>query len=406
MSRSLSLSAYLAYSRRTGRVGQPPTQARPAGPLIWAHAVDPPRANALIYLAERLAAQRQGLHMLLTTDGAQPVRLPRGGSVLWQALPEDGVPAAEAFLSHWRPDIGLWTGGNLRPAFLACATQRDVPLYLIDADEALIAGAAWRLCPDLPRAILSGFTEILARNETAARLLRRAGAPERIVSVTGAFREGAMILPVDMAERNEMAERLRGRPLWLAAMVRREELATVLEAHRAVSRLAHRSLLILVPDDLDDGAHIRAVLDQQGWRVAVWSEHEVPGETTQIILGDTRGDMGLWYRLASVTFMGSSLISGQHGRDPNEPVAHGSAILYGPNVGRYLNRYSNYAEAGAARIVRDAETLTAAVQRLIAPDQAAVMAHAAWDVASRGAEVTDRILDTVLDRLDRLEAGT
>ena len=102
--------------------------------------------------------------------------------------------------------------------------------------------------------------------------------------------------------------------------------------------------------------------------------------------------------------MGSSLISGHGGRDPFEPAALGSAILYGPNVSRYLPAYSRLASAGAARIVRDAETLAGAITRLSAPDQAALMAHAAWEVSSDGAEATDRLMNLVQDVLDLKEA--
>ncbi|SEL29356.1 3-deoxy-D-manno-octulosonic-acid transferase [Roseovarius azorensis] len=403
MSRSLSLAAYLAYARRAGRAGAAPDTPRPEGKLIWAHAVDAARADTLVHLAGRLAQQRPGLHMVLTTTEAVPERRRSGGTVIWQPLPEDHVPAAEAFLGHWRPDICLWTGGDLKPALLITAARREIPLYLVDADEAFLERPAWRWFPDMPRAVLSSFTEILTRSDAAARLLRRFGAPARIVSVTGPFQEGAMTLPCNAADREELAALLRGRPVWLAAMAQVDELEIILEAHREVSRLAHRSLLILVPDEISDSIAVRERLDGQGWRYVTWSEGETPRETTQIVLADTRGEMGLWYRLAPITFMGSSLVPGQYGRDPNEPAAHGSAILYGPNVGRYLRRYSRFAEAGAARIVRDTETLAGAVQRLIAPDQAAAMAHAAWDVASKGAAVTDRILDMLLDRLDRLD---
>jgi 3-deoxy-D-manno-octulosonic-acid transferase len=103
--------------------------------------------------------------------------------------------------------------------------------------------------------------------------------------------------------------------------------------------------------------------------------------------------------------MGSSLVDGSFGRDPNEPAAHGSAILHGPHVARFADRYARYADAGAARTVRDAATLFAEVQSLMPPDQSALMAQAAWDVASRGAEVTDRIIDMLLDRLDRQAAA-
>ena len=405
MTRSLSLAAYLAYARRTGPAPTLPDTPRPDGTVIWAHAVDATRADTLVHLAKRLTQTRPGLHMVLTATMPEPRRRRAGGTVIWQTLPEDNVPAADAFLDHWRPDICLWTGGDLKPALMVCAARKDIPLYLVDADETLLERPVWRWFPDLPRAVLGSFTAILARNEAAARQVRRLGAPERIVSVTGPFQEGALTLPCNMSDREEMAVLLLGRPVWLAAMLHVDELDTVLAAHREASRAAHRCLLVIVPDDPADSATIRPRLDAEGWRYVTWSEGELPSEATQIVLADTRGEMGLWYRLAPITFMGSSLVSGQYGRDPNEPAAHGSAILYGPNVARYLHRYSRYAEAGAARIVRDTDTLSGAVQRLMPPDQSATMAHAAWDVASKGAAVTDRIVDMLLDRLDRQDAA-
>jgi 3-deoxy-D-manno-octulosonic-acid transferase len=405
MGRSLGLAAYLAYARRSGAAGPPPDQPRPEGVVIWAHAVDDTRADVLIHLADRLAQSRPNLHMVLTSPEEPPRRAGKGGRVIWQPAPSDNIPAAEAFLAHWRPDLCLWTGGDLRPALIICAARAHVPRFLVDAEAALLERPAWRWFPDLARAVLTEFEEIHARDEAAARQARRMGAPPQIVRVTGALREGVLSLPYSASDRDEMARLLRGRPVWLAAMVQPGEIETVLGAHREASRMAHRALLIVVPDEIDDSDALAAAIAAGGWRQIAWSTGALPDESTQVILADTRGEMGLWYRLAPITFMGSSLVSGQHGRDPNEPAAHGSAILYGPNVARYLKRYSRYAEAGAARIVRDSATLAAAVQGLMPPDRAATMAHAAWDVASRGAEVMDRVVDMVLDRLDREEAS-
>ena len=402
MRRSLSLAAYLAYARRGAEDTTPPPEPRPEGELVWAHAVEPAHVDALQQLAERLAAQRPGLHMLLTTRDAPSEH--RRSSVLRAHLPEDTVAAANAFLDHWAPDICLWTGGDLQPAFITCADEHDVPLYLIDADETLLEKPAWRWFPDLPRALLSRFAMILARSGNAARALRRLGVKDTEIDITGPFQEGAIALPYAESDREELSGLLRGRPVWLAAMVQPGEVGAVLDAHRMVSRLAHRALLVVVPDDPADGPEIRARLTRDGWRVAVWSEGDLPEETTQVVLADTFGELGLWYRVAPITFMGSSLEAGQWGRDPNEPAAHGSAILYGPNVRRYLSSYSRFAEAGAARIVRDADTLAHAVQRLIPPDQSAKMAHTAWDVASQSAGVTDKILDLVQDTLDVMGA--
>lgn len=399
MGRSLSLAAYLAYSRR--HIGPVPEFAlsRPAGELVWAHAADSARADVLVHLAERLRQQRSGLTVLLTVSARETPPAP-SGPVITLALPEDAVNAAEAFLDHFTPAICLWTGGNLLPAMISCADQRGLPMFLIDAERDLLIRPGWRWFPDLPRALLSRFTLIMARDESTAQEIRRIGAGEAEIAVSGALMEGSAALPFNESDFRELSALLRGRQVWLAVHLQHRELDIVLRAHRTVSKLAHRALLVIVPADSSRGDMFAQSLETGGWRYIRWSDGQFPEETSQVLLADTCTDLGLWYRLAATTLMGSSLQSGPGGRDPNEPAAHGSAILYGPNVGRHLSSYSRFAEAGAARIVRDADTLAGAVTRLIAPDQSAAMAHAAWDVASRGAAVTDRVVDLVQDTLD------
>ncbi|WP_412509121.1 3-deoxy-D-manno-octulosonic acid transferase, partial [Roseovarius sp. SYSU LYC5161] len=358
---------------------------------------------ALMELAARLAQQRPGTRMLIT--GGTPPAAGGGATVIFAPAPTETLSACDAFLAHWRPALCLWTGGALRPALLAQADRAGVPLFLVDADMALLDRRGYRWLPDPARPILRRFTSVMARSRDTAQHLRRLGVSGDDITVTGPFREGAAALPHDEEARDRLATLLRGRPVWLAAMLRPEELGPVLAAHRDLSRIAHRALLIVVPDDTGDADAMRIELRAGDWRFRCWSLDESPEETTQVLLADTRGEMGLWYRLSPITFMGSSLVPGQHGRDPNEPAAHGSAILYGPNVRTYLDSYSRYAEAGAARIVRDAETLGAAVRQLIAPDKAAAMATAAWDVASEAAQVTDSVLDLVQDTLDLSAAG-
>ncbi len=404
MSRSFSLAAYLAYARRGPARAYMPGHPRPEGRLLWAHAADTGHMDALLQLFDRLRLHRPQLSLLLTTADTPPETPPRPrDKVIVEQLPEDTVATAETFLAHWRPEITLWTGGALQPALLARTAEMGVPMALIDATEQALARPAWRWFPDLPRALLRQFEFVMARDEGSARFLRRMGVPESVVSVTGPLLEGTVSLPHNETDRAELAAILLGRPVWLAAMIRPMEIATVLAAHREVSRFSHRTLLVLVPDAPEDKAPFIDALKEAGMRHVTWSQGVFPDETTQVILADTRGEMGLWYRLAPIAFMGSSLVSGAHGSDPNEPAAHGSAILYGPNIRRYLTSYSRFAEAGAARIVRDAETLAAAVKRLIPPDQSATMAHAAWEVASRSAGLIDRIADLLNDRLDRLE---
>lgn len=412
MTRSLSLAAYMALARRgTAEDSFVPSVARPDGAVIWGHATSLEHADALIQMAQRLAAQRGGapgvtgggLHLLLTTG--EGIRWPVRARALTyhQPLGADSPSNADAFLAHWRPDICLWTGGGLRPALVTSADAAGIPMMLVDAEVSLLERPGWHWLPDVTPALLGRFRTIMARSEKAAQYLRRLGVEDAKVTVAGLFQEGAIALPYDEALRDEMATSLRGRPIWLAAMVRHSELATILGAHRQASRLAHRLFLILVPADLSEKEAFRTTLRQGNWRHGVWSHGGMPGEATQVLLADTRGEMGLWYRLATIAMMGSSLLPGMGGSDPNEPAAHGAAIVYGPNVARYMPSYRRYANAGGARIVRDASTLSAALSHLIAADQSAAMAHAAWEVATASAELTDKILELLHDMLDDLE---
>lgn len=405
LGRSISLAAYLALARRGPKEALAFPAERPEGTLVWGHATSPSRAAALLQIAARLRAQRPELSLLLTVPPEQgrPEHLRQGD--FFMVLPTDTLAAAEAFLDHWRPDLCLWTGGFFRPALLNQAGAREVPLFLIDASEDGLSTSHQRWLPELVRASLRVFDTVFASSGTAAQVLRRLGVPADEIEVTGPLQEGAGALPCDEQRRDEMAQALAGRPVWLAAMLQYDEIFHVLAAYREVSRRAVRLLLILVPDDERQGGLFHEVLDDTGFRCAIWSEGEMPDETTQIMLADTHGEMGLWYRLAPVTFMGSSLLPGHGGRDPYEPAALGSAILYGPNVGRYLSAYTRFAMAGAARIVKDSESLAAALQHCLAPDHAAMMAISGWEVASSGAEVTDRVIDLVHDTLDALGAA-
>ncbi|WP_373051372.1 3-deoxy-D-manno-octulosonic acid transferase [Thalassovita aquimarina] len=400
MARSLSLAAYMALARRAPRNPVAFPSNRPAGELIWAHVSSLPKAAAILQLFHRIQPLRPGIQFLLTTAPDLPRPDHLKSDVIWQQVPEESVPVIDAFLSHWKPDLCLWGGGHLRPALVEMTARRDVPLFLVDADAAALEEARFRWLPDMGRGILRRFRKIMAIDAAAAQRLRRIGSNGEVVEITGALQEGRAALDCNEDTRDELAAMLAGRPVWLAAMIQREELDIVARAHRTSMRFAHRQLLILVPDDETRGPQYAKQLRDKGWNIAEWSNGEYPEETTQILLADTRGELGLWYRLAPITLMGSSLLSGHGGRDPYEPAALGSAILYGPNVSRYLPAYSRLVAARAAQIVKDADTLASAISRLSAPDQAAAMAHAAWEVSSSGAEVTDALIEMIQDELD------
>ena len=162
-------------------------------------------------------------------------------------------------------------------------------------------------------------------------------------------------------------------------------------------------MLIIAPRHPERGPEIAALLREDGWKVDLRSESIDPSSDTDIYVADTLGEMGLWYRLAPVSFVGGSLVD-IGGHNPFEPAALGSAIVHGPHVSNAQETYEVLADAGATREVQNSDDLADAVVELLEPQKAALMAHAAWEVSSSGAQASDNALNIIQVMLDEKEA--
>ena len=403
---SLGLAAYRALSARGAAPMYKPSGLRPNGELLWIHAAEAGSGRAISDLGRQTMRLRDGLRVLLTLgESVAAERVPAAPGITIEALPQDHPRTISAFLDHWRPDTGLWIWGGLRPNTILGAQERKIPMILADAGKDGFDGRRDRWLPEVPRRLLRCFDAWLARSEAAQLRLAQLGCPLDAIERVPPLLPVGQTLPASTAEVDEVRTELGGRPCWFARAVRLSELPTVLTAHRAALRQAHRLLLVLEPDPDADVEAFRARIEAEEMRYVSWSEGSLPTAECGILLADMPDEAGLWFRVSSVSFLGSSLEVGCSGTDPYEAAAHGSAVLYGPHVSAYLRSYSRLAAAGAARIVSDADSLGFALQRLVAPDQAATMALAGWDVITQGAAATDRVIALVEDALDNRKAG-
>ena len=404
MAGSLGLSAYRALARR-GEARLPTFQIeRPNGELLWIHCAENAAFIAVQDLAQRQIASRPGLSVLISLStipresGPESGQRPKG--VYLTEICDEHPASVAAFLEHWAPDCCVWTWGGLRPNLILATAERRCPLFLINADTIGFDGRRERWLPDVARNLLPLFSTVMARTPAAARRLMQLGLDKDDIEITTSLQAGGQALPCNETDLDDLSSACVGRAIWFANGVQQEELQTVLAAHRQALRLSHRLLLILRPSGNLTPQDAFEQTRQQDFRVLSWDDGNYPDETTQVLISEDPRDVGLFYRVAPLSFLGGSLVAGQDGVDPLEAAALGSAILYGPRVGRHLQSYSRLATAGAARIINDSAALGMAVTRLIAPDQAAIMAHAGWDVVSEGAALMDRITDLIQETLD------
>jgi len=319
-----------------------------------------------------------------------------------QFAPVDVAPAVERFLEHWRPDLAVWTESEIWPAMLVATHRRGAPMVLINARISNRSYKRWRWFRGMARSLLRRFDRILAQDELAAGHFAQLGAARSRLEVTGSLKEGAAPLGHEEAERVRVARAFAGRPVWHAASTHPGEEEAALGAHIQARRSLPMLAMILSPRHPVRGDGLAETLRARGLVVAQRSKAEPVTPDTEVYLADTLGEMGLWYRIASVSFVGGSLV-GVGGHNPFEPALLGSAILHGPHVRNFADGYARLGAAQAAVLVRDEAELGAALTAALAPDRAAAMAAAAWEAISDGADVTDRVLEVLGGYLDRAE---
>jgi 3-deoxy-D-manno-octulosonic-acid transferase len=285
---------------------------------------------------------------------------------------------------------------------LSETAARGIPMLLINARISERSFRRWRSMPGMARSLLARFDRILAQDDLAGEQLLLLGAEPEKVSVEGSLKEGAAPLPYDERERKRIAGLFAQRPVWLAASTHPGEEQMVLAAHARARRTQPLLALILAPRHPNRGDDLAGSLRRRGLQVAQRSKSEEIVADTDVYIADTLGEMGLWYRIASVAFIGGSLVD-IGGHNPFEPALLGCAILYGPHVRNFVDAYRRLAAVDAAVLVRDEAELGDALVATLAPDRAAAMASAAWEVCSEGASVTDTVMAAIGNCLDRAD---
>jgi 3-deoxy-D-manno-octulosonic-acid transferase len=379
-------------AERFGVAGAP----RPAGKLVWLHAASVGEAHSVLALIERILAQRPGIELLITTGTVASARLLSGRlppRARHQFVPVDLPRAVEAFLDHWRPDLAIWVESELWPNLVLAPRRRGIPMLLVNGRLSARSLTHWRALPGLVRAMLRAFALCLAQDEVQVARFRALGATA--ATSVGDLKAAAPPLAADPVALAELRGWIGARPVWFAASTHAGEEEVAAAAHVRIVR-AHPGLLtIIAPRHPVRGPAIAGMLRARGLRVARRGAGEAIERDTEIYLADTLGELGLLFRLTGIAFVGGSLAN-KGGHNPFEAARLDCAVLHGTDMSNCAAMAGALDTAGAALTVTDAESLAAAVTRLLAdPAERNARAKAAAGIAAAG----DGALDAVLSRL-------
>jgi 3-deoxy-D-manno-octulosonic-acid transferase len=351
-------------TRRRERFGQA-SVSRPSGRLAWFHAASVGETIAILPLMNELIGACPALSILLTTGTVTSAQLAAerlAPGMIHQYVPLDSPIYVAAFFEHWRPNLAVFTESEIWPNLVLGAAARDIPLALVNARMSMRSFRRWRCHPGLARPLFSRFELVLAQNTTLACHFGELGA--RRTLAIGNLKVDAPAPPVDIAELEQLRTKLGGRAVWLAASTHEGEDEKIIEAHRLLRRDLPDIFTVIVPRHPERGARIDVMLQAAGLSARRRSLGEMPSSDGDAYVADTIGELGTFYKLAPVSFVGGSLVE-RGGQNPIEAVRLGSAVLTGPHWQNFRDTYQTLLSHKGAIEVRSAAELASAAHNLL-----------------------------------------
>lgn len=355
------------FSERLGR-----RASQDKDPFIWFHAASLGEVMQIAALAHDLA-QTEKIKILVTTTtatGANWVarQMPHA---IHRFAPIDTPSAVARFLDGWSISAAIFVEGDLWPRLLAGLEKRGVPQILLNARH---SSTRARL-PAVFSVLLAPFALVTCRSEGVAEEIGALGLLSDRIHVLPDLRLTLQKLKSPRDALNRLSPALGMRPVWLAASTHRADEEAVLLAHEEVLEAYPDALLILAPRHTNRGLPLQRLAQSKTLTAARRSEDEEVSLATQVYIADTLGELGIFYSLSPIAFLGGSF--GQEGgHNPYEPALLETALVYGHNVKNFSDAYEALRLAGAAAQIKAPRLLGQVIVDLMHGDQAKAMAQA------------------------------
>lgn len=366
---------------------------------IWIHAVSVGEVQAAVPLVRALARRYPDRPRLITTvtpTGAARVASVFGDSVRHSYIPFETPRAVRSFFDATRPQIALIMETEIWPNLYQACGARGIPLVLVSARISPKSVDNYRKLLPLFRETLSYGIVIAAQSEADARRFRSLGAPPERTRVTGNIKFDIEVDP-GLAERGRRlrSETLGERRVWVAASTHSREEELVLEAHRRIREESPDALLVLVPRHPERFDAVRQLLERQGVEYVSRTEAVPAPSGAAVFLGDTMGEVPLFYSASDVAFVGGTLAP-VGGHNLLEPAALGLPVVTGPHLFNTQEIADLFARLGALTLVNNESELAQAVGRLLRdPAEADRLGKAGRAIVLDNRGALERLLELV-----------
>ena len=391
-------------SRKQERFGRSKLQ-RPNGDVIWVHAASVGESHSILPLIHRITDAYPHVNVLLTTGTCSSARLassrlPERG--VHQYIPYDIPRIAKRFLKHWKPKMAIFVESELWPNLLKQTHDFGCPMLLVNGRMSGRSYKRWMRYRRSIMTLLGYFTAIFPGSRLDYGRFNNLGAQG--VRYIGNLKYDAPALEADPKSTAEILGAIGDRRVWLAASTHDGEEAMIGAVHHHVRDTYSDAITILAPRHPHRADAIVKALKALDLDVACRSKGDAITPETDIYLADTLGELGIFYRLCGVCFVGGSLVE-VGGHNPIEPAQLDCAIITGPHTDNFSAVITEFKEAHALVQVADAEALAEKITLLLRDQDAQeALAKAAHDLVEEKEGVICNIMEQLAPHLGALPA--
>lgn len=366
---------------------------------LWVHAVSVGETLAAVPLVNAWRAANPGQPVFISTmtpTGSARVRAVWGDTVRHAYAPYDLPWAWALFLRRVRPQALVIMETELWPNMIHAARARGIPVLLANARLSARSARGYAAINWLSRPMLGELSHIAAQDAPTAERFRALGVEEDCLSITGSVKFD-ISPPADIREQGRRLHvewRLAHRQVFVAASTHSGEDIPVLMAFSAIRARHKHALLILVPRHPERFENVATLVRQKKLSLARRSRGEAVTPETAVLLGDTMGELMLWYALANVAFVGGSLLP-IGGHNVLEPMALDVPTLSGPHIHNFQTIADELVAAGALQLVEADDLARVCNVLLDHPELANTQIVAARAVLQRNRGALERQLSLI-----------
>ena len=359
-----------AYRQRWAeRYGYCTGKVKPGGIVL--HSVSVGETLAAVPLVRALRHRYPTLPITVTTmtpTGSERAQSAFGKDVHHVYLPYDLPGAINRFLNVVDPKLVIIMETELWPNIITALHQRHIPLVIANARLSARSAKGYKKLGKFMAQLLQRITLIAAQNEEDGERFVDLGLKRTQLTITGSLKFDISVTPELAARaltlRSQWASR---RPVWIATSTHEGEESLILDAHRRLLARFPDLLLILVPRHPERFDVARDMTQKRGFSYILRSSGEIPSGSTQVVIGDTMGELMLLYGIADLAFVGGSLVE-RGGHNPLEAAAHAIPVLMGPHTFNFKDICAKLQESDALITVTDVISLDKEIGNLLSDD--------------------------------------